>query len=518
MESEQMLTHLDPASALAVGLLIFALVMVVVFEATNGFHDAANAVATVIYTKSLQPTQAVVWSGLMNFLGVIVGGIAVAYALVELLPAEVLSPPDGGPAVAMLIALFVAALFWNILTWWFGLPNSSSHCLIGALIGVALGNALVRSRSLGDGVHWHQVWTVLEGLALSPILGFILAGGLYRLTRKNLHDPHLYEPAGDRPPVWWMRGILIFTCTGVSFAHGTNDGQKSIGLIMLTIIGLFPATYALNPDSRQALNQLPQVMSQAQPLIQKYGDDEREAALQAAQFIQSQAAPSQVAQSEAGQSSQPGPSQLKPSQPDPSPPGRNGGITRLAGLGVTDAGRPVGLELGLNSELAKRRANIRDDVYQVISQLKLVEESNAAGKDEKKQAQSLVKELGRAVEYAPWWVRILSAVCLGIGTMIGYKRIVTTLGERLGNIHLTPAQGAAAEVVSAALIGFAGFTGLPVSTTHIVTSGIGGTMVTAGAGLRYGMISRILMAWVLTLPVTILIAGGLYYLLANPGY
>src|SRR5579871_4295951 len=145
-----MLTHLDPASALAIGLLVFTLVMVMMFEATNGFHDAANAVATVIYTKSLQPTQAVVWSGIMNFLGVLIGGIAVAYALVELLPAEVLSPPDGGPAVGMLIALLVSALFWNLLTWWFGLPNSSSHCLIGSLVGVAIGNSLAHARELSE--------------------------------------------------------------------------------------------------------------------------------------------------------------------------------------------------------------------------------------------------------------------------------------------------------------------------------------------------------------------------------
>jgi PiT family inorganic phosphate transporter len=480
-----MLTHRDPASALAVGLLIFALLMVVIFEATNGFHDAANAVATVIYTRSLGPTQAVVWSGVMNFLGVLVGGIAVAYALVELLPAEVLSPPDGGPAVAMLIALFVAALIWNIGTWWLALPNSSSHCLIGALIGVALGNALVHSRSMTDGVHWHQLWTVLYALALSPVLGFLLAGGLYLLTRKTVHDKNLYQPAGDRPPVWWMRGILILTCTGVSFAHGTNDGQKSIGLIMLTIIGLFPATFALNPEAGRSLADLPNIMRQAEPLVRKYGDDEKELALAAAHSLE------------------------------------NGGVTtqanaRLASLGVDDSGRPPGLQLGPKSPAAKARSTVRDDVYQVISQLKHVEEAKGVSKDEKKQAADLAKQLGHSVEYAPTWVRLLSAFCLGIGTMIGYKRIVKTLGERLGNIHMTPAQGAAAEVVSAVLIGTAGFTGLPVSTTHIVTSGISGTMVTSGAGLRYGMLSRILVAWGLTLPVTIVIAGGLYYLLANP--
>ena len=478
-----MLSHLDPASALAAGLLIFALVMVIMFEATNGFHDAANAVATVIYTKSLQPGQAVVLSGVMNFTGVLVGGIAVAYALVELLPAEVLSPPDGGPAIAMLVSLFLAALSWNLATWWFALPNSSSHCLIGALIGVALGDSLLHSRELSDGVHWGQLWKVLEALAVSPVLGFVLAGALYYLCRRTLHDAHLYQPVTEKPPVWWMRGILILTCSGVSFAHGTNDGQKSIGLIMLTIIGIFPATYALNPTSHLSLKDMSSLMQQATPLIQRYGDDQKDSGLAAAKSIEVQANAAEGA-------AQPNPAQ--PNAPQPH------------------------LQPGPNSPAAKIRATIRDDVYQVISQMKHAEESKQITADDKKTAQKLAKDLGGSVEYAPAWVRMLSALCLGLGTMIGYKRIVKTLGERLGNIHLTPAQGASAEVISALLIGTAGFTGLPVSTTHIVTSGIAGTMVASGAGLRYGMISRIAIAWLITLPVTISIAGGLYYFLANP--
>jgi PiT family inorganic phosphate transporter len=479
-----MLTQLDPASALAFGLLIFSLLMVMMFEATNGFHDAANAVATVIYTKSLPPGPAVVWSGFMNFIGVLVGGIAVAYALVELLPAEVLTPPDGGPAVAMLVSLFIAALFWNIGTWWFGLPNSSSHCLIGALVGVALGNALAQSRSLREGVHWAQLWKVLEALAISPLLGFVLAGALYLLTRKTVHDKHLYEPAGDKPPVWWMRAILILTCTGVSFAHGTNDGQKSIGLIMLTIIGLFPASYALNPTAWQSLNELPRLMQQARPLIQRYGDDQKDSALAAIRSIQVRAA--------------------------------QGNANPLLAVPHTDTAAPAPLEIGLKSETAKQRSNVRGDVYQVISELKHMQEAPGVNVHDQSEAKKLSKELGKSVEYAPWWVRALSALCLGIGTMIGYKRIVKTLGERLGNIHLTPAQGAAAEIVSTVLIGIAGFTGLPVSTTHIVTSGIGGTMVASGAGLRYRMLSRIVIAWAFTLPVTIVLAAGLYFLLASP--
>src|ERR1700742_4681955 len=207
-----MLTHLDPASALAVGLLIFALLMVVIFEATNGFHDAANAVATVIYTKSLRPTPAVVWSGIMNFVGVLVGGIAVAYALVELIPPEVLSPPDGGTTAGMLVALFTAALLWNVGTWWFGIPNSSSHALIGALIGIAVETALTHGRGIKDGVEWQQVWNVLGSLLVSPLLGFALALLLFKVLAAVIRDRHLYEPPqGDTPPVWWMRALLILT-------------------------------------------------------------------------------------------------------------------------------------------------------------------------------------------------------------------------------------------------------------------------------------------------------------------
>jgi len=281
-----------------------------------------------------------------------------------------------------------------------------------------------------------------------------------------------------------MRGILVFTCTAVSFAHGTNDGQKSIGMIMLAIIGLFPATYALNPESSAALSQLPQVMEQVQPLIEQYGDDQKGRALQAVRFVQSEGK----------------------------------GIVRLASLETgVDAGHTE-VEHGRQSDLARRRANLRDAIYRIISQLEHVQDAVGAQQGAKKNAKELIKKLGAAVEYAPWWVRILSAICLGLGTMIGYKRIVRTLGERLGTIHLTPAQGAAAEVVAASIIGVSGFTGLPVSTTHIVTSGIGGTMVSAGAGLQYGMISRILIAWLLTLPVTSLISAGIYCFLADPRF
>ena len=464
-----MLVHFAPSSDIIVAMLVVCFILVLAFEATNGFHDTSNAVATVIYTHALEPVPAVLWSGLLNFIGVIVGGIAVAYALVDILPPDVLTPPDGSPAVPMLVALFASALFWNVLTWAFGIPNSSSHCIIGALIGVAASDALLQSRGLGQGVDWHQIITVLEALAVSPILGLLGAGGLYAVLRMVVRRGHLFEPPkeGERP-VWWLRGLLILTCTSVSFSHGTNDGQKSIGLIMLTIIGLMPATFALNPDvPRQHLSQN---AAAAVPLIQRYGDDLKNQALAAAAALQ---------HAEPGIDDQAGP-----------PP----------------------------SETAVRitRSQLRGDIYFVLGELKHVEEAINASTDDKAAAAKLRKEMGPPVQYAPIWVRVLSAFCLGAGTMVGYQRVVRTLGERLGKEHMTPGQGASAELIGSILVGTAGFTGLPVSTTHIITSGITGTMIAGGRGVQPGMLTRIALAWVFTLPVTMLLAGGLFYLLDNP--
>ena len=470
-----MLVHFAPASGIIIAMLVGCFILVLAFEATNGFHDTSNAVATVIYTNSLKPTYAVLWSGLMNFTGVLVGGIAVAYALVEILPPDVLTPPDGAPAVPMLVSLFAAALFWNILTWAFSIPNSSSHCIIGALIGVAASDALLRARGLGEGVDWHQIVEVLEALAVSPILGLAGAGGLYGIMRLVLHSHgHLFEPPeGDKPPGRWLRGLLILTCTAVSFSHGTNDGQKSIGLIMLTIIGLMPAFYALNPDASDQMARLSAYAGEAIPLIQQYGDDQKDQALKAATALQ-QAGPGLVEQAKAG------------------------GADALA--------------------IRQTRAQLRGAVYDVLAQMKHISESTAASVEDKATAVELRKEMGPPVEYAPLWVRVLSAVCLGAGTMVGYKRVVRTLGERLGKSHMTPGQGAAAELVGSVLIGTAGFTGLPVSTTHIITSGIAGTMVAGGQGVQRSMVVRIIMAWIFTLPATILIAGSLFYMLANPHF
>jgi inorganic phosphate transporter, PiT family len=438
-------------------------VLVLVFEFSNGFHDTANAVATVIYTHALRPPVAVVWSGIMNFLGVMLGGIAVAYALVELIPPEVLSPPDGSGAAGMLIAVFAAALIWNVGTWALGLPNSSSHALIGSLIGIALEVSLVRDGNASD-VDWGQVLGVLGSLLISPLLGFVLALALFRLVVLVIKDRHLYEPPKQgQPPIWWMRGLLILTCTGVSFAHGTNDGQKSIGLIMLTIIGLMPATYAVN---------LAMTTEQAKSVAAEMAA--------AAQMI-----------------------------------ARSGGQHKTEGADAATAlGELLSKATNITDIPARERPALRNDLNRILASLRDVTESSAASKQDKTDAKSIHDHLMTTVQYAPWWVRVLSALCLGVGTMVGYRRIVKTLGERLGKTPMVPAQGASAELVAAGLIGFAGFSGYPVSTTHVVTGGIAGTMVGSGAGVQPATLWRIAAAWVLTLPATIAISGGLFYLLS----
>src|ERR1700744_1562138 len=458
-----MLASLTQGSPATIAILVACFILVLIFEFSNGFHDTANAVATVIYTNSLPATVAVIWSGIMNFVGVVVGGIAVAYALVELISPEILSPPDGGVAAGMLVAIFSAALIWNVGTWWLGIPNSSSHALIGSLIGVALEASLVRDGSPRS-VDWGQVWSVLGSLLVSPILGFWLALIFFKLISLIFRQPHLYEPPeGDEPPVWWMRAILILTCTGVSFSHGTNDGQKSIGLIMLTIIGLMPAAYALNLDmTSQQIQQTAAQMPKAADLIEREGGERKQVGAQSARALGERF------------------SQLK----------------KIDDIAAND------------------RSAVRNDLNQILTSLHDVTENKSASDADKKSAKSIHDELMRTVQYAPWWVRVLSALCLGIGTMVGYRRIVTTLGERLGKTHLVPAQGASAELVAAGLIGFAGFTGYPVSTTHVVTGGIAGTMVASGAGVQPATLWRIATAWILTLPATIPISGGLFSLLS----
>src|SRR5271163_3948628 len=245
------------SSAMPYVLLGIALLIALGFEFVNGFHDTANAVATVIYTHSLTPNVAVVWSGAFNFLGVLTSTGLVAFGIISLLPVELILQVSSAAGFSMVFALLIAAIIWNFGTWYLGIPNSSSHSLIGSIIGVGLMNQILSTQSGTSGVDWGQAVNVIKSLLFSPLVGFVLAAGLLLLAKVLIRNPALYQaPEGATPPPWWIRGLLILTCTGVSFAHGSNDGQKGMGLIMLILIGVVPTTYALNkalPDSAMSV-------------------------------------------------------------------------------------------------------------------------------------------------------------------------------------------------------------------------------------------------------------------------
>jgi PiT family inorganic phosphate transporter len=484
----------SPVGVGTVVLLVAALLLALSFEFVNGFHDTANAVATVIYTHTLTPTQAVVWSGLWNFLGVVTSTGAVAFGIVALLPVELILDVGSGAGFAMVFALLLSAIVWNVGTWYLGLPASSSHTLIGSIVGVGLMNSLISSQAFGEGVNWAKVQDTAMALLVSPIVGFFAAALLLLVAKVVIRNPALYKsPEGKTPPPLWIRAILVLTCTGVSFAHGSNDGQKGMGLIMLILIGIVPATYALDLGSRP--ERLQSIVAASQAAAPVFGT--------APSASDSMA--SAVADAELSRFLTTG----KPTEQT---------MSSLA-LKNNAVAAALGKVTSIGQFTPEQRSRVRRDVY-------LVEEGinklNKAGviKDAKDKA-TLAKLRGELVgltDFIPLWVKIAVAVSLGLGTMIGWRRIVVTIGEKIGKSHLTYAQGASAELVAMVTIGAADGFGLPVSTTHILSSGIAGTMAANRSGLQAATLRNILLAWVLTLPAcvilgSVLFAAGLFVVL-----
>jgi len=467
-------------------LLFVALLIALGFEFVNGFHDTANAVATVIYTRSLPPEFAVMWSGFFNFLGVMVSSGLVAFGIISLLPVELILQVGSSAGFAMVFALLIAAIIWNLGTWWLGLPASSSHTMIGSIIGVGVANALMRGQDGTSGVDWGKATEIGWSLLLSPLFGFILSAVLLLLMKFLIRKPELYQaPTGDSTPPLWIRGLLILTCTGVSYAHGSNDGQKGMGLIMLILIGTVPTAYALNRT-------LPA------PQVQEFQVNSKAAAA----VIQKKAEGYNVL-------GDPRPavttyvSQHKLSE---------GTYPSLAIL-VNDISSQVEQYGSLAKVPAAAVGNTRNDMYLASEALRFLmkDKESDLSKDEVATLNKYKGSLDSATKFIPPWVKVAVAIALGLGTMIGWKRIVVTVGEKIGKTHLTYAQGAAAEVIAAATIGAADGMGLPVSTTHVLSSGIAGTMAANGSGLQLSTLRNIAMAWVLTLPAAMMLSAFLYW-------
>jgi PiT family inorganic phosphate transporter len=470
-------------------LLFVALLIALGFEFVNGFHDTANAVATVIYTRSLPANFAVVWSGLFNLAGVLWSSGAVAFGIVSLLPVELILQVGSSAGFAMVFALLIAAIIWNLGTWWFGLPASSSHTLIGSVIGVGIMNALMHGRSGTAGVDWNQATSIGKALLLSPVFGFVLAGILLLLIKFTVRKEELYaEPKGEKPPPLWIRGILVLTCTLVSFFHGSNDGQKGMGLIMLILIGTVPTAYALNR------------------------------ALPAAQIQQFQTASQAASEAVAAKSSEPAPSDPRAAitayvaqrQLDKAT------LPSLAAL-MREIAKEVNEYGTIDRMPADKVGNTRNDMYLASEAIRFLVTDKASNLTVADVAalNTYKRSIDSATKFIPPWVKIVVAIALGLGTMVGWKRIVVTVGEKIGKTHLTYAQGACAEITAAATIAAADGLGLPVSTTHVLSSGIAGTMAANGSGLQVATIRNIVMAWVLTLPAAMALSGTLYLIFSR---
>jgi inorganic phosphate transporter, PiT family len=519
-------------------LLALALLIALGFEFVNGFHDTANAVATVIYTHSLEPNIAVVLSGLCNLAGVLASTGTVAFAVVTLLPVELILQVSSGAGFAMVFALLIAAILWNLGTWWLGLPASSSHTMVGSIIGVGVANQLMNGHTGTSGVDWTQAGKVIQVLLISPVVGFtaaallmlyakfgvkrapirvlagvlggVAAGFLASVTFKSwtviggfaaligiaivlasgwLADyPAIFEaPKGSAPPPLPIRALMILSCTGVSFFHGSNDGQKGMGLIMLILIGTVPTAYALNHTiTAKDMQVFVAASEQASHVLDRHvdptgvlGSDPR---TEVTDFIRTR--------------------QLQPDT-----------VLALRAL-VENLDREVVRYKELKSVPAQDQTNVRNDMYVVSEALRVMDKDHtpAFSKDESATLGNYKSKVDKTTRFIPVWVKVAVALALGLGTMVGWKRIVVTVGEKIGKEHLTYAQGAASAMVAMGTIFAADSFGLPVSTTHVLSSGVAGTMMANGSGLRLATVRNIAAGWVFTLPAAALLSGLLYWL------
>ena len=480
------LSPVRQSSAMPWILLGIALLIALGFEFVNGFHDTANAVATVIYTHSLSPNTAVMWSGAWNFLGVLTSTGAVAFGILQLLPVELILQVGSSAGFAMVFALLIAAIIWNLGTWYFGLPSSSSHTLIGSIIGVGLMNQLMHGANGTSGVDWSQALGVGKSLLFSPIVGFLLAGLLLLILKAVVRVPALYTaPKGKEPPPFWIRSLLILTCTGVSFAHGSNDGQKGMGLIMLILIGTVPTAYALNRAvTAEQTQTFVAVAHDATRALERYTNGVAAPAdprAEVERFIGRRTLSSTTVPALAALSNQ-----------------------------VTEQVRGYGSLAAVPQSVVD---NVRNNMYVVSEAIRLLDKQKAVAfsADDAKTINNFRSQIDHATKFIPTWVKVAVAIALGLGTMVGWKRIVVTVGERIGKQHLSYGQGGCAEVVAMVTIGAADVYGLPVSTTHVLSSGVAGTMAANGSGLQWNTVRSLVMAWVLTLPASIVLAGGLYW-------
>ncbi|ATM99026.1 MULTISPECIES: inorganic phosphate transporter PitA [Proteus] len=477
-------------------MLVLALLFVLFYEAINGFHDTANAVATVIYTRAMRAQFAVVMAGVFNFLGVLLGGLSVAYAIVHLLPTDLLLNVSSAHGLAMVFSLLLAAIIWNLGTWYFGIPASSSHTLIGAIIGIGLTNAIVTDSSIVDALNIPKMISIFLSLILSPIIGLVIAGAMIFLLRRywsgtkkrrriHLTPAEREKQDGKRKPPFWTRTALILSAVGVSFSHGANDGQKGIGLIMLVLIGVAPAGFVVNMSAsgyditktHDAVVHLQQYYEKHQPALQHAIEN----------------------------------TPVVPAQADASDTDFHCNSARTP-IVLNQTEQMLANISSYDELTADQRAQMRRLLMCIADTATEVAKLPETSAQDARFLKTLSRDLLNTVEYAPIWIIIAVALALSIGTMVGWKRVAVTIGEKIGKKGMTYAQGVSAQVTAAVSIGVASYTGMPVSTTQVLSSAVAGTMIVDGGGVQTKTVKNIALAWILTLPVSIGLSGLLYWI------
>lgn len=477
-------------------LLVLALIFVLFYEAINGFHDTANAVATVIYTRAMRAQLAVVMAGVFNFLGVLLGGLSVAYAIVHLLPTDLLLNVSSAHGLAMVFSLLLAAIIWNLGTWYFGIPASSSHTLIGAIIGIGLTNAIVTNSSVVDALNIPKMISIFLSLILSPLVGLVIAGlmiwflrrywsGTKKRRRIHLTPAEREKKDGKRKPPFWTRTALILSAVGVSFSHGANDGQKGIGLIMLVLIGVAPAGFMVNMNSSdyEIARTRDAVVN-----LEQYYTTHKDALAHAIELTPALNTENTVLSEQFHCDSS------------------------RTGIVLRQAQDLLGNIHTYDDLLPEQRSQMRRLLMCISDTAAEVAKLPETKPEDARFLKRLSNDLLNTVEYAPIWIIISVALALSLGTMFGWKRVAVTIGEKIGKKGMTYAQGVSAQVTAAVSIGVASYTGMPVSTTQVLSSAVAGTMIVDGGGVQTKTIKNIMLAWILTLPVSIILSGSLYWI------
>ncbi|PPI86419.1 inorganic phosphate transporter PitA [Candidatus Pantoea edessiphila] len=482
-------------------LLIIALIFVLFYEAINGFHDTANAVVTVIYTRTMHAQLAVIMSGIFNFFGVLLGGLSVAYTIVHLLPTDLLLNVGSSHGLVMIFSMLLTAIIWNLSTWYLGLPTSSSHTLISTIIGIALTNTILTDTSLFNVLNISKIINVFSSLIMSPIIGLVISGGLIFVLRhycsKNKKQARIHmtpsnrkQLDGKKKPPFWTRVILILSAMGVSYSHGSNDGQKGIGLIMLILISVVPSGFVVNINSsnyeitrtHDAITNLEKYYKQHKKYLDKINQLNNDNIS----------------------------NQIKTSSVD---------IKRMHCNSINEFKTIQNTKMLLNNLQNYNKISVNKKIKIRYSLLCMADTIDKVVKlsditiNDKNLLNKLKKDLLCTIEYAPIWIIVTVALAIGTGTMIGWRRVAATIGNKIGKKGMTYAQAMSAQITAAISIGIASYTGMPVSTTHILSSSVAGAMLADGRGLHWRTIKNIIMAWILTIPTCILMSGLLYWII-----